>query len=175
MRGFPYVPKVSQMKKLLAVAAIAAAFILPAEAGNNIPAEIQTSIKTNCIRKWPDNYVMQDGCIEVQSKAYLKVHGTSAPREVSLTTADGVDFRNSAYLSVAAKKCAIKVGVMVEDYKVRGRMMNGHVSDSTINEYLASYVKQYTAEVRKNRKAFCATAQSNLHNFVADISQPVAE
>jgi hypothetical protein len=163
------------LKKLLIAAAIAAAFVVPAQA-SNIPAGIRDQIKAQCIADYPTNYVLQDACIEVQSKAYVKVHGhASTPREVPLTTADGADFRNSAYLSVAAKKCALKVGVMVDDYKVRGRMMNGHVSDSTINEYFASYVKQYTAEVRKDRKEFCATAQSNLHNFVADISQPVAE
>ena len=64
---------------------------------------------------------------------------------------------------------------MVEDYKVRGRMMNGNVPDGTINEYLANYVKLYETKVSEDRKAFCAEAQSNLHNFVANISQPVAK
>lgn len=168
-------------RSVLAAVAIAAAFAMPAQAGtgddySRIPAEIRAGIKAKCVAENPGDYFLQNGCINLESQSWLKVQDYApAPQPRIITTADGTDFRNHAYLKVAAQKCALKVDNLVHDYKVRGRMMNGDLSDATIDTYIAGYLRQFQDEARKDRKAFCAQAKKNLPNFVDDISRPLAE
>lgn len=61
--------------------ALAGFLMLPAvasDAYSGIPGKVRAQIKAKCVNRYPDDYMMQDGCIMVQSDSYLKVHGDEA-------------------------------------------------------------------------------------------------
>ena len=141
---------------------------------SRIPEDIRSQIKTKCIGNYPDDYVMQYGCISMQSKGYLKVHGNDIPKS-ELTVAGGVpsaydlaQVNNAAYLTVVKMMCRIDVDAMLEKYRQRV-FTSARLNEKQVGEMIAAGIGDQQRAALVDGGAFCAVARANLPKFVADL------
>lgn len=156
------------------VALIALHSTATAQDSDRIPADIQAQIKEKCVKRNPDDYMMQDGCIMVQSESYLKVHGGDKVPSLDLdltgipSAFDRAQINNTAYLTVAATFCRIDVGTMAGRYRERAIASDRLSTDDVLGQIEATIGEQ-EAKASRDGKAFCAEARKNLPNFIADL------
>jgi hypothetical protein len=150
-----------------------------AEDYENIPKAARSKIKSKCVAQFPDDYFMQEGCINLQSNSYLKVHGAetevkSVIPEIDVTgipsSFDSAQMNNSAYLSVAHKTCKIEVGKMPDQYRERA-VASDRFNAKEVDEIISGLTKNFTKEAKLNSKAFCVKVKKNFQNFVSDLQK----
>jgi hypothetical protein len=152
---------------------------LPAlsEKYENIPALVRSEIKTKCVREYPDDYLMQSGCINLQSEAYIEVHGnkeeTKKPKpEVEVdgipSAFDRAQMNNAAYLSVTKQICKIEVGRMPDQYRERA-VASDRLNAAQVDSMIRRIKEDYLKKAKRSPKTFCAEAKRSIHNFVSDL------
>jgi hypothetical protein len=160
------------------VASLAPAGPVAADDYSQIPAKIRGQIKAKCVARYPDDYMMQDGCIMVQSESYVKVHGGEAPAaalpEMNLdgipSAFDQAQMNNSAYLSVVKSTCKVDVGTMPDQYRERA-IASDRLDAKQVRAFIAQGVKEQQRAAKKDQKGFCAQAKANFQNFVDDLER----
>lgn len=163
------------MRILVLSATILLANIYPSSAQSDysgIPSAIRIEIKANCVRQYPTDYVMQHGCIMLQSESYLKVHGPR--REIDVTgipsAHDRAQINNSAYLTVAKSVCGVDVGTMPARYRDRAAASD-RLNAEHVRDMIAGTIERFQSEAKADKIGFCAQAKTNLPNFVADLER----
>ena len=141
---------------------------------SRIPTQIRSQIKAKCVGSYPEDYVMQYGCISMQSKGYLKVHGGDlAKAEPEIVTGvpsayDRAQINIFAYLTVVKMTCRISVDNMLEKYRQRV-FASGRLNEKQVREMIAAGIRDQQRAAQVDGRSFCAMAKANLPNFVADL------
>ncbi|MDQ6437240.1 hypothetical protein RB623_24580 [Mesorhizobium sp. LHD-90] len=141
---------------------------------NPIPKEIRSQIKAKCVASYPDDYVMQYGCVSMPSKGYLKVHGAETAKAEPQVAAgvpsayDRAQINNSAYLTVVKMTCRVDVDALLRQYWERA-IASGRLNERDVRELIAAGIRDQQRAAQVDGRYFCAMAKANLPNFVADL------